>query len=384
METLRLAKGLISTRIREPYTQGTEAFGPTAPSHGADWADRKILPPFLGEMGFELRYFLAAVEPWLRSGWCIPAKRPEYYPEGTAFHAPEFFKEINDLMAREAAIPIGMSFVLAGPQVLIAQETTINQNKNVQVTVAPENPDANQMMIDIALMEKRLRDIYVKFFMAKPRPLTPWDYDLLSVFDGRPSHLLGGSVALAPSYKPEAFVNPVYESYPHVGVQIRHMQLNPGRNSDIAFMIETVEKIAAYTGLPILVYGHPNGTYRPEGMPSTAEAAPHDLLRYELSMLSQCKIMLAPESGWADLMCWLQIPTFLEKLGRPHEFTANKAFKPRIMLINADEPISQQVDRLLATKEHVPYRYLDNGVFDDMDWDSPWVRELANYYVRGV
>lgn len=384
METIRLARGIISTRIREPYTQGIEAFAPVVGAAETDWSDRKILPPFLGEMGFELRYFLAAVEPWLRSGWRIPAKRPEYYPEGTAFHAPKFFAEINELMEQEGAFPVGMSFVLAGPKVLVAQESYFNRNGNVQVLVAAENSDANQMMILNALMERKLRDIFTKHFMTKPRPLTPWDYDLLTVFDGRPSHLLGGAVALAPSYKPSVFLNPSYRSYPHVGVQIRQMPFHAGRNSDVSFMVETVEKIAAYMDLPILVYGHPNGTYRPEGMPNTADAANGDLLRYELSMLSECKLMLSPESGWSDLMCWLQIPTFLEKLGRPHEFTANKVFKPRLMLINRDELISHQVDRLLAEKEHVPFQNLTDDVFDDMDWDSAWMRGVANFYVRGV
>lgn len=233
METLRLARGIISTRIRAPYAQEGEAFEPTESRQETDWSDRKILPPFLGEMGFELRYFLAAVEPWLRSGWCIPAKRPEYYPEGRAFHAPEFFKEINQLMGEVSAFPIGSSFMLPGPNIMIAQESILNRESKVQVSVAPACVDSNEMIIVTALIEKKLRDIFTKHFMKKPRALTHWDYDLLSAFDGRPSHLLGGSVALSPSYKPDAFVNPMYESYPHVGLQIRDMQVNNGATATL-------------------------------------------------------------------------------------------------------------------------------------------------------
>ncbi|MEF3192078.1 MAG: hypothetical protein K6347_05985, partial [Campylobacterales bacterium] len=39
-----------------------------------------LLPPFLGEMGVEIEFFLASVEPYLRSGWKIPARRPQLYP----------------------------------------------------------------------------------------------------------------------------------------------------------------------------------------------------------------------------------------------------------------------------------------------------------------
>ena len=43
-----------------------------------------VLPPYPGELGIEIRYFLARVEPWLRAGWKILARRPELYPEGSA------------------------------------------------------------------------------------------------------------------------------------------------------------------------------------------------------------------------------------------------------------------------------------------------------------
>lgn len=71
-------------------------------------------------------------------------------------------------------------------------------------------------------------------------------------------------------------------------------------------------------------------------------------------------------------------------LGRPHEFTPNRVFKPRLMLIDREQPIPEQVERLLAVDEHVPVLAATPEVFDDMDWDGTWLRSQAEDYVKGI
>src|SRR5512139_2914730 len=75
-------------------TVAPDALEIAVPRH-RDADEYAILPPYLGEFGFEVRVFLGAVEPWLHNGWSIPARRPELYPPGTAFADPEFFAEID-------------------------------------------------------------------------------------------------------------------------------------------------------------------------------------------------------------------------------------------------------------------------------------------------
>src|ERR1700749_3608399 len=58
----------------------------------------RVLPPYFGEMGSEIRYHIAQVEPWLRHGWKIVTRRPAFYPEGTAIAAPEFFAAADQIL----------------------------------------------------------------------------------------------------------------------------------------------------------------------------------------------------------------------------------------------------------------------------------------------
>jgi hypothetical protein len=99
-------------------------------------------------------------------------------------------------------------------------------------------------------------------------------------------------------------------------------------------------------------------------------------------MLSQCRVMFCPESGWCDLMCWLQVPTLLESLHRPHTFSGNNVFRPRVIMLDREMPIPQQVDRLLATAQSVPLAVRDAEVYDDLDWDGIWISDLASEFVN--
>ncbi len=66
--------------------------------------DGLILPPYPGEMGIEIRYFLGRVEPWLHAGWKILSRRPELYPAGTAIRDDALTEAENALFARFGAV----------------------------------------------------------------------------------------------------------------------------------------------------------------------------------------------------------------------------------------------------------------------------------------
>src|ERR1017187_3604442 len=60
---------------------------PEAVSAPSEW----VLPPYPGEMGHEIRGFLGRVEPYLRRGWKILARRPAFSPPGAAICDEAFF-----------------------------------------------------------------------------------------------------------------------------------------------------------------------------------------------------------------------------------------------------------------------------------------------------
>ena len=66
-----------------------------------------MLPPYLGEMGYEVKYHLARVEPWLRNGWKILARRPEFYPPGTVVESPEFFEACDVILGEHLIVGAG-------------------------------------------------------------------------------------------------------------------------------------------------------------------------------------------------------------------------------------------------------------------------------------
>ena len=65
--------------------------------------------------------------------------------------------------------------------------------------------------------------------------------------------------------------------------------------------------------------------------------------------------MLSPDSGWADLMAWLGVPTILEMLRVPTTFESLRdTFQPRIVLLDRDAPLGPQIDALLVCDTCLP------------------------------
>jgi hypothetical protein len=353
---------------------------------GGDWASRKILPPYLGEMGLEIRSFLAAVEPWLRNGWRIPARRPALYPAGSAFADPALFAELDEALRASGARPMVATVSFAdGTGGAASRVTAALQGAELRVEIANDRPEDLGRLLRTARLERDLRRIFARHHLRRPRPLTPWDSLLTACLDGDPAQWVAGAAAMAPSYRPDAFVVPRHAAAPHVGVQLRALPADPGRDSEPELVMPAAMAAAAHLGLPLLVYGHPGGTLRPAGHActmATATALGCDLLEFELAMLTQCRVMFAPDSGWCDLMCWLGVPTLLEQQCMAFSFAAMHVFRPRLQLHDRSQPTAPQVDRLLAQTERLPDPRAARLHESFWDWDGAWMRRQIDTFLN--
>jgi hypothetical protein len=310
----------------------------------------------------------------LRNGWRIPARRPALYPEGSAFADPALFAEIDALLSETGARPwvATVSFVdgVAGGA---GGATHSFDGTTLRAYVLNDNREDLQRLLRTARLKRGIRRIFARHHLHHPRPLTLWDSVLTTPFNNDPAMYGVGVVPLAPSWRPAAFVAPRFPAWPHVGVQLRALGYDH-RNSDVPRVMAAAEAAAAHLALPLLVYGHPNGTVRPDNHVSTATLAPGNLLEFELSLLNQCRVMFAPDSGWCDLMCWLQVPTILEQQLVPFTYAPMDAFGPRVALFDPEQPVSAQIDALLAASTCLPDPRCAEVGLDNWDWDGPSMR----------
>lgn len=329
----------------------------------------KILPPYLGEMGYEIRNHIAATEPWLRSGWKVMTRQPAFYPPGTAVHNKEFFAEVDTLCRKYNVLGSG-----GGIHIMPFEFGDITYDVNIQqprgelkITLSDASKIACQ-----AFFEIELRKLYLDWFHYDRRVLTDYDRRVMSFFttaQGNMDFIL--AMPLRPSFLPPSFEHPPEPVPQHVGVQLRNIVnlARQIRNSDPAWMLQTADDIGRHLGLPVLVYGHPGGCVIPEGRwASWDPARPDDHMAHELGYLKSCTLMLSPDSGWGDLMGWLQVPTLLE--GDLGGFAAMlDSFQPRYAVVDRDRPIGEQVDALLASGPCVPAK--DRRTFDTFS-NFPW------------
>jgi hypothetical protein len=291
-------------------------------------------------MGIEIRYFLARVEPWLRAGWKILSRRPEFYPEGSAIYDSALIEAEDRLFARYDAVRLA-----TGP-----------------VVVRPSSGKPNGFAAVIARakarhLQEEWRRLLVPYMrLDVDRPWTRWDTDLTTVSTDFSSHQLWvhGDV-IPPSYLPAAFASMDLEwTHPdHVGLQLRSVGFNPdGRNSDVAAVLAEAQVVARHLSLPLLVYGEPQGCFLPDDACTTASLRQGEgrLLRRELGYLRTCKVMLAPNSGWADLMYWLRVPVLVERTEPLNVLDMMAPFRPRVLIRRPELPVETQVDQLLAGK----------------------------------
>ncbi len=326
---------------------------PTMPRLGV----KRVLPPYLGEMGYEVRLHLARIEPWLSNGWKILARRPDFYPSGTAIHSADFFAACDKIMADHGVVgSFGGIYIVP----LEFGELTVTPQFEGEKGVIQVGLSDITKMFRQALVEIELRKLFLDWLDHDGRPVTEYDRDALSfqpTSKGNIDYRLAES--LRPSYLPHAFEHPVEPAPSHVGFQMR--AVNNGvvqyRNSDPAWMCATAQAIGAHLGLPVMAYGHQDGCVIPSEFQATwdpARGAEGHLAR-ELGYLKSCRLMLSPDSGWADLMAWLGVPVLLEMLLSPIVFDSMRdSFQPRFALVDRTAPIGPQVDALLASGPCLP------------------------------
>ncbi len=317
---------------------------------------KRVLPPYLGEMGYEVKYHLARVEPWLRNGWKILARRPDFYPPGTALEAPEFFADLDTIMGEHLIFGAGAGIFAPPPDLVDLEVTPRLEGQRIEVTM--RLADLNKITRE-AVAEIRMRQLFLDWLDYDGRPLTDYDRNIFAFSETCIAETdIRRSEALRPSYQPWAFENPAERMVPHVGVQIRNVKhLSRHRNSDPDWMRATAEAIGAHLGLPVIAYGRPDGCIIPEGMHTTwrEDDDGQGHLARELGYLASCRLMLSPDSGWADLMAWLNIPVLLEMLHFPVAFEELRdSFQPRIALLDRELPLLPQVDDLLACTHCLP------------------------------
>lgn len=289
-----------------------------------------ILPPFLGELGYEVRSFIAMIEPWLRTGWKLPTRRPALYPEGTTLTDPDFFSRIDEIKEKYRCEQI-MSHLSVhfGQQI---KSDDLNKEK--------EN------------FTKDLRNI-VKSYIDRPgRPITYWDAYLVKPWSGITVDFFSSFHGLLPSYKPQTFLAGHPECPLHIGVQFRSMKKMNQRNSDVAAVRRFADEVSRFLDLPLVCYGEEKGCYLPEDLQHVSSLYPSGEmgLSGDLRCLSRCVIMISPDSGWADLMGWLQIPTILQKIFTPFSFYASYSHGATFGLMEPDAPAGPQVIGLLSGK----------------------------------
>jgi hypothetical protein len=320
-----------------------------------------LLPAYPGEMGVEIRHFLGRVEPWLKAGWRILARRPEFYPEGSAVSDPSFFALEDRLFAA-----YGANRLAVGPH--------IRHPERGQLSFARRRLAGRKALRLQAEWRKLIRR---RMRLTESRPFTRWDVDLTRVSTEFSSPMPWvWSDVVPPNYLPPAFVDArsPYSYEDHVGVQLRSLFTSrEPRNSSVDEVLRDAADICEHLALPLLVYGHPHGSFLPDGLVNTSSLGDARLLRRELGYLRSCKVMLAPNSGWADLMCWLRVPTLLENRGNVEVFRPMAPFAPRLVVRSRGEAAGSQAEALLAGES--AFRALGSDIAD-IRGVPDWVHEV--------
>jgi len=312
-------------------------------------SSENFMPPYLGEMGLEIKYFLPAVEPWLRAGWKIYARRPELYPLGSAIMDKDLFEQIDSLTKEFETRPIMCRQIhpLAKP----SEAKVSVLNDIIQLNLSIDHKSFN-LYTKKRQFEKRLKQILGKKILHKSRPSTPWDGYLTSTHNPfMDPALTTCSSCIVPSYLPHDFVAGENIFVEHIGVQLRRLFPHDERDSDVNRVMQAVAQASEILKLPILVYGEPKGTVYVDGYTHSRELASStgfSLIKYELKALRTCRLMFSPNSGWCDLMAWLNIPTFCEWFGT--DLYSLRHFRPQIVELPKSN-LADHISLLLSRRD---------------------------------
>jgi hypothetical protein len=295
---------------------------------------KQVMQPFLGELGLEVRAFLGQIEPWLRSGWVIPARRTALYPSQCSFEDPVFFNRVDEIKTA-----YGLREMVGRLDNFVPKRTFRHSaSKDDGRFDYHASADFEQDLLPTLVAQRELRRAFLDRYGHEFLIPTQWHTELTSLCQGDDRLFYASRQATRPSYLPPNFADPPLSLYPHIGIQLRNLAQNPGRNSDPDVMQRLAALASGYMDLPVLVYGRTTDLGLSD-RPRTTDLIPRDLnqLSAELGFLSNCMLMISPDSGWADLMGWLRVPTLLERLEYPWGFEGLRPFQPRMVLAEGDD-----------------------------------------------
>src|ERR1700744_137648 len=170
----------------------------TTPLPPGRLSGERVLPPYFGEMGFEIRYHMAQVEPWLRHGWKTVTRKPAFYPEGTTIAAPEFFAAADRILKHYQVI--GSHGGLHIPP-LEAGKIDIDRTFNGSAGSIVVNLSDMRKVTTQSLTEIALRKLFLEWFHASDRQIVDYDRFQLSFMSSSVgNHEYRYGVAVPPSY----------------------------------------------------------------------------------------------------------------------------------------------------------------------------------------
>ena len=309
-----------------------------------------LLPPFCGEMGIEIKGILATIEPWLRAGWKIPARKVELYPDGCAFSDPEFFARIDSIMQHFKMRRIAASFTIENNN--LGTDVSITEKEELLLCTVQMNSVAikNQLCA-----EREIKKAWFDRYASPQMRPTRW-HSLFteSYANGCDEANYMGMMGVPPSYQPSAYTQARWPVFEHIGVQLRHMPWETSRNSKVEAMATVIQALTKLLKLPVLIYGLATDSTIADYQ-RTLDIIPEGVsqLSAELSFLRRCRLMLSPDSGWTDLMGWLRVPTLLQEQAYAFGVENLRLFKPKFALLPTQaSELPAVVEQLLSLGEH--------------------------------
>lgn len=339
---------------------------PKLEKHPLALEKKLIMHPFLGEMGLEIRGFLGQIEPWLRSGWIIPARRSCFYPENTVFDDPVFFQRVDEIKSCHGLREMSgrLEKIEAGHI-----EAGVGQGEGFfQLMI---RGDIARDLEPFLAARRDLRSAFYDRYGHDTLLPTHWHSRLSSLSYPDDDLENTGRRVVLPSYLPPVFTRHIFDFPRHVGVQMRNVPQNPARNSDPERIMRLATEASAILGLPLLSYGRKEDFFLP-GVQRTADLLPEGApqLNAELAFLRSCALMIAPDSGWADLMGWLRVPTLLERIWFPGGFEALRPFSPRMALAD-DSNLRASIEAVSSSSEDTIMPLPDVGQKSEQDFLMP-------------
>jgi hypothetical protein len=244
-----------------------------------------VLPPWPGELGYEIRYGLPRLELLTGGGVQVLTKRVSIYPGESGIYNEEYFAEEERLFREFAVIRSACAAVptKGHPEEFRTKWEGIYNKTGYKHYGIGESIAWHPF--NVHNCHCGTLDSFCRFSFPRYNPLH-------KMFNLRSREI------------PR-----------HIGVQFRNREENPdGRNSDIFNVWNFCGGLSRMIGLPVVCYGkYICGGY-PDGITSadsyTLES--FDQLARDMEVLRECDIFVAPDSGWADFLSWISIPLILQ------------------------------------------------------------------------